>query len=744
VAATKLIVVSVRPPVSVSRSGDQWEVSPSPGGLATALRAVAERRPFTWLGWPGVHVSEHEQRAVRDVLREAGVGVVPVFVERAEFDGFYEGFSNRLLWPLFHSLPDRTTYDRAAWHDYRTVNRKFADAVAEVAEPGDTIWVHDYQLALVPQMLRARGLDCAIGFFLHIPFPSSETYRTLPVREEILNGMLGANLIGFHTYEYVSYFRNACLRILGLESDPETIHKETHSARLGVLPIGIEPGEIEQLCETEEALSELMSLRARFAGKRVIVGVDRLDYTKGIPQKLLAFEELLDAHPRLRDKVVLVQIAAPSRMGVVEYQELKREVDELVGRINGRFGSMSSTPVVYVNQHVSRERLTALYRVADIALVTPLRDGMNLVSLEYVAARGESAGTLVLSEFAGAAACLSGARLVNPHNSTGVAETLADALSRPPSREAFEHMADFVFTNTSTVWAERFLARLENVYEELHTGVQQLDILGLDRAAVARAGARPLVMIDYDGTLQPHAMVPLEAAPSQRVLDILRRLADYADVYVVSGRPAHVLDEWLGALPIGLACEHGLNVKHPGEPWPEPPVVDRRVLDSDVRPLLRDFVERTPGSKIEEKQASIAWHYRASDPKFGAWRAKELYALLEERLRGLEFTVLAGSRVVEVRHREMSKARIADRLLAYYPHAGLIFCAGNDRTDEEMFEALLRSGHERLIVCRVGGRNTIGQYFLATPNELLDQLEALVGIWREDAGVPGNADTQMM
>jgi len=684
-------------------------------------------------------VPADQQPTVRAKLRDNG-GVVPVFIDEQEFDGFYEEFSNRLLWPLFHNLPDRATYDRAAWHHYRAVNGRFADAVAEIAEPGDTIWVNDYQLALVPQMLRERKVDCAIGFFLHIPFPSSETYRTLPVRDEILNGILGANLIGFHTYEYVSHFRNACLRILGIESDPEAIHKPSHSARLGVLPIGIEPGEIAALCETEEARSELRSLRARFAGKQVIVGVDRLDYTKGIPQKLLAFEALLEANPDLRDRVALVQVAAPSRMGVLEYQELKRQVDELVGRINGRFGSMSSTPVVYVNQNVSRARLTALYRIADIALVTPLRDGMNLVCLEYVAARGENPGTLVLSEFAGAAACLSGARLVNPHNAISVAETLADALSRPPSRGAFEHMADFVSSNTATVWAERFLTRLDRVYEELHTGVQRLDVRALEPATIACATARPLVMLDYDGTLQPHATVPADAGPTQRVLEMLARLADYADVYVVSGRPADVLDDWLGALPIGLACEHGLNLKHPGVPWPDPPVIDRTLLDEVVRPVLRHFVERTPGSKIEEKQASIAWHYRASDPKFGAWRAKELYALLEERLRGLEFTVLAGSRVVEIRHREMSKARVAEELLARYPDAGLVLCAGNDRTDEEMFEALLRSGRDRVITCRVGGRNTIGQYFLATTTELIDQLSGLVEIWREEAvgaGKPG-------
>jgi trehalose 6-phosphate synthase/phosphatase len=730
-AASKLIVVSARLPVSLQRANDEWTATPSPGGLATALRSVADRRPFTWIGWPGTHVATRDHEAVREALA-ADDGSVPVFIGKREFAGFYEHFSNRLLWPLFHSLPDRANYDRASWRQYCAVNERFADAVRERAEPGDTVWVHDYQLALVPQLLRDRGLDCAIGFFLHIPFPSAETYRTLPVREEVLRGMLGANLLGFHTYEYVSHFRSSCLRILGLESEPETIFMPSHAARLGVMPIGIEPQEIERLAETGAAAQELATLQRRFAGKRVIVGVDRLDYTKGIPQKLLAFEELLRNNPRLRDRVVLIQVASPSRTGVAEYQSLKREVDELVGRINGNYGTMGHTPIVYINQNVSRERLTALYRIADIAFITPVRDGMNLVCLEYIAARGDVPGTLVLSEFAGAAACLSGARLVNPHNPVHMAEVLADALATGPSAAAFEHMVDFVHMNTSSVWAQRFLARLENLYEEMHTGVQRLDIAKLERGAVSRGGKRPLVLLDYDGTLQPHATVPSDASPSQRVLDLLTLLGELATVYVVSGRPAGVLDDWLGALPIGLVCEHGLNSKRPGAPWPEQPPIDRGVLEEVVRPVLRDFVERTPGSKIETKHASLAWHYRAADPKFGAWRAKELYALLDERLRGEEFSVLAGSRVVEVRHRDVSKGRAAERLLASHREANFVVCAGNDRTDEEMFEALVRSGTERVLICHVGGRNTIAQYFVETPVELLGQLELLQRIWREE------------
>ena len=541
--------------------------------------------------------------------------------------------------------------------------------------------------------------------------------------------MLGADLLGFHSYEYVSHFRSSCLRVLGLESEPETIYLPLHAARLNVLPIGIEPGEVEQLCHTDDARAELEVLAERFENRKVIIGVDRLDYTKGIPQKLLAFEELLEQHPELRDKVVLVQVASPSRTGVQEYQDLKREVDELVGRINGKYASTSRVPLVYINQHVPRDRLTALYRIADVALVTPVRDGMNLVSLEYIAARGVDPGTLILSEFAGAASCLPGARLVNPHNPSRMAEVLADALTQPPSQVAFEQMVDFVYTNTSGVWAERFLARLENTYEELRLGVRKFD-LGQEgiRAGFERA-RQPLLLLDYDGTIAPHAPVPEDAKPTEHARGLLRKVAELGVAYVVSGRPAAVLDAWLGDLGLGFVCEHGLNIKEPGGEWPDLEPIDRTVLDEVVRPVLLDFVERTPGSKLEKKAASLAWHYRAADPKFGAWRAKELHALLDERLTGQPFSVLVGSKVIEVRHNDMTKGRAATELLARHPECDLVFAAGNDHTDEEMFDAVLRSGHSNVVTCRVGSRNTRGQFFVESSEEFLRNLARIIDFW---------------
>lgn len=656
---------------------------------------------------------------------------VPIFINEEELGGFYEEFSNRVLWPLFHNLPTPVKFDHAAWELYQRINRRFADAICEVASPGDTVWVHDYQLALVPKLLRERGLDCAVGFFLHIPFPSSETYRALPVRQSILRGMLGADLVGFHAYEYVSHFRSATLRILGLESDPEGVLLPTHRAHLGVLPIGIEPSEIAELSETEEAAAQYEELSQSMRGRKVILGVDRLDYTKGLPQKLLAFEELLRKHPELREEVVLIQVASPSRMAVAEYQALKREMDELVGRIAGAYSTLGGSPLSYINQNVSRARLTALYRLADIALITPVRDGMNLVSLEYVAARGTHPGTLILSEFCGSATCLPGAVLVNPHNPSQIASALATALSQPEaSAESWEHMRDFVLHNTSSRWAERFLARLEAAYHDAAGRVRRLRMDDGEVIARMAQSTQPLILLDYDGTLQPHVRLPSQAAPAPRVRRVLAKLAAVGTVYVVSGRTADTLDEWLGDLDIGMVCEHGLAVRHPGEPWSEPPALDLGALEELVAPIFKDFTERTPGSRVESKAASVAWHYRGADPKLGAWRAKELRSVLESSLSGQPYVVLGGSRVIEVRHVEVSKGHATCALLDRYAGADFVFCAGNDRTDEDMFDALRRSGRGPAVICYVGSVHAAAEFFVESPRELLAQLEAMIDVWR--------------
>ncbi len=728
---TKLIVASARLPVTVTRHAESWEVTRSTGGLVTALQAVSTRRPFEWIGWPGTAVGENERSAVS---RELGKhGAVPVFVGKTDSDGFYLGFSNRVLWPLFHNLTDKVHFDSSSYRAYQRVNEAFADTICQRATPGDVVWVHDYQLALVPELLRRRGLRARIGFFLHIPFPSAETYRQLPPREEILRGLLGADFIGFHAYEYVSHFRAACLRVLGLDADVAKVRLPSREVRLGALPIGIEPEELRELAQAKDAKDELASLKASHAGKKIIVGVDRLDYTKGLLEKLRAFALLLRTHPKWRERAVLVQIAAPSRTGVDEYQKLKRDVDEAVGAINGRFGTPSSTPVVYVNQNVPRSRLVGLYQAADVGLITPLRDGMNLVALEYVSVRAERGGTLILSEFAGAAHSLPGARLVSPHNVSEVADALHEALEREPQPEDFTHMRRFVEENTSMAWAERFLAQLEEAEGEVPRPAELLNPDSPRVSSLVDRSARPLVLLDYDGTLRPYVLDPRAAAPGPELLLTLGRLAQLATVYVISGRGQDILHKWLGHLPIGLVCEHGLSMRAVGGQWERSVRVNGDALRRLVEPLLREFVRHTPGSSVEPKEAAIAWHYRAVDPELASFQVNDLLTQLEERLRRRPYRVLHGNRVIEIRHERVTKGQALLRVLQRHPRADFLFCAGDDRTDEEMMAAIPKRWRARTVTCWVGGRNVHATYWVDSSRELLDVLHRFSRQWSRGA-----------
>lgn len=732
----RLIVASSRLPVTVSQDSTShdsasqdaagWSATVGAGGLVTALKPVAKRVGFEWVGWPGVGVEAEHHAKVRKVLNDTTQAsgdnpawqVTPVFLSDAEVSGFYTGFANSTLWPLFHGLPSRTVFSTADYDTYAQVNGRFADVIAERAKPEDLIWIHDYQLMLLPELLRERGLTNPIGFFLHIPFPASDAYRTLAVRQELLNGLLGADLLAFHAYEYVSNFRKSCLRVLGLDSETEHVRTRARKVRLSVLPIGVDPDEVRELGETQEAATEYASLRETYAGKKIILGVDRLDYTKGIPEKLLAYEDLLANHPRWRSESVLIQVAAPSRTEVDEYQALKRHVDELVGRINGRYGAPNHTPIVYINQNVPRSRIAGMYRAADVALITPVRDGMNLVALEYIAARGKDGGHLILSEFAGAANQLPEARLVNPYNIKDVSAALHTALeSEAPD---WRFMQEFVETNTALRWSEQFLGRLEE-----SRSTQRLPKRLRPQTLASRFSdcKHPAFFLDYDGTLRGYERVPRRAAPDERVRETLHMLSECGRVFVVSGRDEATLESWLGDLPVGLACEHGYALRDVGQMWEHRAEIDPAVL-AKVQHVFDEFVRRTPGSHVERKRSAIAWHYRTVDAELGAFQSKALVHELTEVLAREPYSMLRGNKVVEVRHVQCTKARAVEEFLRRHPETDGIFCAGDDQTDEEMMEFLGGLQRKTTALCWVGAASAQTEYWTDTSDALVNELRA--------------------
>jgi trehalose 6-phosphate synthase/phosphatase len=695
--ASRILVVSNRLPLTLRHGERGWRAEASTGGLVTALRPVIQRTGGLWIGWPGdATPGADEERAalVRAWETEKGYAAVDLPPEVAQ--RYYYGYANQTLWPVFHEFPSLLRFDPEGWEAYTDANRRFCDAVLARLRPGDLVWIHDYHLLLLPQMLREAAPDAAIGFFLHIPFPSPSSFRVLPRREELLRGLLGADFIGFHTHGHLQNFRSSLLRVLGLDSRMDRVHADGRFARIEALPIGIVPREFTDLVDkSAEVRGAREELRRRFQGRRILLAVDRLDYTKGLLERLRAFRRLLERSMSLREQVVLIQVAPPSRERIEGYRSLRREVNELVGEINGEFGTPGWTPVVFIRRGVSRPQLAALYAAAEVCWVSPLRDGMNLVAKEYVACQKGEGGVLVLSEFAGAAAEMGEALHVNPYDEERTAAAVERALdmSAAERSERMRALYGRVVRNDAITWGDRFL---EGLRQSVQARVQAL-AEGPRPLPVAEAVAafllarRSLLLLDYDGTLVPFANRPLGAAPAAPLLELLARLASDPErrAVVVSGRPRLQLETWFGGVAgLWLAGEHGVVLRDPalGE-WaplqPSPPAGWKE----RVQPVLEHFVDRTPGSFVEEKEYSLVWHYRMADPDFGDWLANELVGTLEDLLAETELRAVRGQKSVEIRLTWASKGAVVSRMEELWP-ADFRLAVGDDRTDEDLFERL--------------------------------------------------------
>jgi trehalose 6-phosphate synthase/phosphatase len=729
----RIVVVSNRLPVTLKRAGDGWRTERSAGGLATAMGPMLARTRGIWIGWSGDSSDPSDERRRKMLERWAErERYFAVDLPEDVAHGFYEGYSNQTLWPLFHQFPTLVNFAPEHWRGYRDANERFCETLLSHLRADDTVWIHDYQLMLLPQMLRERAPQARIGFFLHIPFPSSSIFRLLPRRAEILRGLLGADYVAFHTYSYLQNFRASALRVLGVESRMDAVEDSTgRLVRLDALPIGIAPEDFtDPLDNDEETRKRLASLRARYSDRRILLGVDRLDYTKGIPERLRTFRRLLRSAPHLRGHVVLIQVAVPSREVIPMYKELRQEVDELVGKINGEFSTPDWTPLVYLRRGLPRAELVALYAAADLAWVTPLRDGLNLVAKEYVACQREGAGVLVLSEFAGAAAEMGEAFLVNPYDEERTAETIERALSlrEDERRERMSALHKRVLRNNVFAWSERFLKNLASAAgARAAQASEETRPLPFDEAVAAfRAAGRRRLLLDYDGTLVSYTRRPQDAVPTDALISLLTRLAAVPSntVAVVSGRSREVLERWLGSVEgLWLAAEHGATVRAPDtREWElfRPGSADH--WKERVRPVLEHFVDRTPGSLIEEKEFSVVWHYRMSDPEFGEWLANELVSTLEQMLAETDLRAFRGRKIVEVKPVWANKGEVLARLSESDAGApSFCLAAGDDRTDEDLFARLPADAW----TIHVGGNRTRAKFYLSNPEEMRALLDAL-------------------
>lgn len=717
------IIVSNRLPISVTKQNGKLEFAHSSGGLATAMSSLdndsAER---VWIGWPGISSDDLSGAERTQIIRRLRRhGCIPAFLTRQQIQLFYDQYSNETIWPLFHYFQTHVEYDEMAWKTYQEVNRIFCRTVAKYAAPEANIWVHDYHLLLLPELLRARLPDSSIGLFLHIPFPSSEIFRLLPNRREILEGMLGADLIGFHIYDYARHFLSSTLRTLGLNSDHGSVMLGNRNVRVDAFPIGIDYGKFVQAASAASVLAQVKSLTEHHAGRRIILSVDRLDYSKGIPERLEAFRIFLERYPSYHKKVVLVVIAVPSRIEVPAYQELRKVVEESVSRINGTYGSVDWTPISYRFQNLPFDELVAIYAAADIGLVTPLRDGMNLVAKEYVAVR--KTGVLILSELTGAVSELPEALHVNPNNAREVAATIKQALTMTKTEQRVRMAAMQKRLSRYTVqrWAKDFIEQLNSVRSaqaDTTNKVLSSEQITKLSAQFNRADQRAL-FLDYDGTLRSfvNSPEPSRAKPSSELLRIIGELAKQPNthVFIVSGRTREALEGWFRKIPVTLIAEHGLWVQQGGE-WFQAEASFHEYRQA-VLDVLEHYAERTAGATIEPKSHALVWHYRNVTPELAFIRNANLSYELSAILKNSDVDLFHGHKVIEIKPRGVHKGTVVGEFLAGDPY-DYVMAIGDDQTDEDMFQALPKHAHS----IKVGPGDTQAKYRLQS----VDRVHALL------------------
>lgn len=723
----RLIVVSNRLPVKVSKVNGKLVYEPGPGGLATAMSSLENTENTIWIGWPGISSDEltvDDKKAIRKELDKRGC--YPVFLSSKQIQKFYDGYANGTIWPLFHYFQSITTHHADFWEEYKKVNQLYEAAVTKYAESESTIWIHDYQLMLLPQLIRTELPESSIGFFLHIPFPSYEIFRLLPNRKEIIEGLLGADLVGFHTYDYARHFLSAVLRTLGLDNKMSSVIMGERIVRADVFPIGIDYEKFANASKSQVVKIEIASLTKTFKDQRVVLSVDRLDYSKGILERLEAFDEFLKKNPRWHTKITLVVVAVPSRIDVGAYQHMREDIERAVSRVNGNYATVSWTPISYQFKSVPFEQLVGLYCRADIALITPLRDGMNLVAKEYIASKQTQSGVLIISEMAGVADELPEAIRVNPNDKAGLVKALETALrmTQTEQRHRLSIMKNRLSRYTIARWAQDYLEQLSMV--KARRSAHDLNILTpeitTEIVAKYKVAKKRLLLLDYDGTLTNFVsdIRPLSSKPTSKLLRILKKLghAQENEIMVVSGRPKRALEAWFSKLKIALVAEHGAWVKDHGK-WMARSDYSPNWKEK-ILPILEAINERTPGAFIENKQFSLVWHYRNVSPELAYVRKASLKHDVEKPLRDSDIHMFQGNQIIEFKPQFITKGATAKQKLSEGGY-DFVLAIGDDYTDEDMFEALPVDA----ITIKVGLTSSNARYHVSSVDQVHTFLAAL-------------------
>lgn len=723
--ARKMVIASSRLPVTVKKVDGKLEYAMSHGGLATGVASVDKSKDSIWVGWPGIASDELNEKEKSQITSELNKrGCHPVFLTKKQIDNYYYGYCNATLWPLFHYFNNKAEYSNFYWEAYIEVNRLFAIEVFKFATKNANIWIHDYQLLLLPQLLRQKQKDAVIGFFLHTPFPSFEIFRLIPEREELLQGMLGANLIGFHTYDYARHFLSSTLRILGLEENIGAIRYEDRLVQVDAFPIGIDYKKYSKGARKRSVKKILKSFNVFNEDMKVMMSIDRTDYSKGIPARLDAYEMFLEDNPDYIGKVQMIMIVSPSREEIDAYKDLLETIEQKISRINGAFSTTDWTPIQYRHQTVEFEELSALYSLADVMLVTPYRDGMNLVAKEYVAAHHKGKGVLVLSEMAGVATELPEAVLVNPSSALEVSRSFLTALEMPLSeqKERMSAMQNRISEYTIHKWANDFFDQLSRAALKEQSHPKFLDKKQKKTLISEYNNAKNrLILLDYDGTLRNYVKSPDPrlARPTAKVKKVLKKLNDDPKnrVIIVSGRPKTTLELFFKDVGLGLIAEHGGWVFEAGQ-WIKSNVTSKRWKRS-VLPVMKQFATRTPGARVEEKDFSLVWHYRQVSADLAYVRNVELKRELQN-VMDEEIDVFEGQKTLEIKPKSMHKGALVTEILTSKMW-DFIMVVGDDYTDEDIFDVM----PERAYTINVGRNTTAARFQLDNVPSVIDLISEL-------------------
>ena len=730
----RLVIVANRLPFKFTKTKNGYKAVQNSGGLVSAILSLSENLKKqankvldNKIVWTGIADDMPEDFSSEDFEND-NFDLIPVTIPPELNDLYYSGFCNDLIWPLFHYFPSYCVFDDQYFKAYEEANMRFCDELVKIIKPGDFIWVHDYHLMLLPEMIRKKIPDATIGFFLHIPFPSFELFRLIPRpwREAIINGMLGADLIGFHTNDYAQHFIKSVKRTTGLECPQNIIYTRDKLIKVDAFPIGIDYNKFHDACLGKRVLAEKQKVKTHLQEQKLVFSVDRLDYSKGLALRLKGYETFLEMFPKWHSKVIFNMVVIPSRDSIEKYKDMKKEIEYTVGRINGKYSTLSWRPIIYQYKSLTFNELVALYNLSDVGLITPLRDGMNLVAKEYVACQTENKGVLILSEMAGAASELSEALIINPNDNIEIAEAIVNALEMKPEEKLsrLERMQKRISDYDVFAWAFDFFEQTFDIKEQQ----KQMSVRFINKAITSkiianyRKASRRILLLDYDGTLVSFTKFPELATIGKDTLNIIKKLAGDSKnkIVIISGRTKDFLEKQFDGVNVTLVAEHGYFIRNANEKW-ETTIETVTDWKEGVMPILKEYVNRCNGTFIEEKTGSLAWHFRNADSDFAQLRLHELRDDLAEVIHyKTDLEILEGNKVIEIKSGKYDKGEAAKTLMKDL-NFDFLLAAGDDKTDEDLFKAMPDSA----CTIRVGSSPSFAKYNVSDLSDLLDLLKTI-------------------